>query len=126
MSQNKYLDYDGLQYFAGKLVDKMEESLVIPEVHSIPLVRVYQNDIELEPNKYYRLIGPQDELNITLGPIQDSNIVNHYILEFPYNGGSVTFPDYLEWAAGYPTLTVGHVYQLSVISRMAILMDFSN
>ena len=121
MGQKKYLDIEGLRYLWSQVANKIDNL----EVDSIPLVKVNQSTVELEPNKYYQLTRPQNELKIILGNIQDSTITNHYIIEFPYEGGSVTFPSYFIWVLDRPTLIEGHKYQLSVINKLAVLMDFA-
>ena len=120
MQEKKYLNIEGLRYLWDQIVNKIDNL----KVDSIPLVKVNQSIVELEPNKYYQLTQAQDELKIILGNIQDSTITNHYMIEFPYEGGSVTFPSYFIWVLGVPSLIVGHKYQLSVINKLAILMDF--
>lgn len=120
MEDKKYLDFEGLKYLWGKILNKIDNL----DIDSIPLVKVNQSTIELQPNKYYQLTRAQDDLKIILGNIQDSTITNHYMIEFPYEGGSVTFPSYFIWVFGVPTLKPGHKYQLSVINKLAVLVDF--
>jgi hypothetical protein len=125
MTDNKYLDYDGLQYLLVKVLNRCEQ-YVDDNRNSAYIknnaISFSSSSINLDPNSYYILTTPQNSLSITLADPEDEDIVNHYFLEFPYNGGSVTFPSNLLWLNGeIPSLTVGYNYQLSIVNNNALI-----
>lgn len=119
----KYLDYDGLVHLWGKIKD-YANNISAESDGAIPLIKVNSNNVSVDPNKYYQVVNPQANLVIKFESGSDNAVLNHYMVEFPYDGGSVTFPSNLNWAYGIPELENGYTYQLSSINNLAILIKF--
>ena len=92
---------------------------------SKPLVTFDATSVILAPNKYYRLTASKTSLTISLGPVDNSSIMNEYFIEFPC-GGSVTLPSSIKWANGeVPEFETGVTYQISIVNGLGLCSKFS-
>ena len=90
-------------------------------------IRTEENDITLEPNVYYRRIGETSNLNVTLGPVVNPDILNEYFLEFSVtDNAQVTFPSDIRWAnKEVPTFNEPDtIYQVSIVNNLGVYVKF--
>lgn len=90
-------------------------------------IRTEENNITLEPNVYYRRIGETSNLNVTLGPIVNPDILNEYFLEFSVTeNAQITFPSYIRWANKEVPMfnEPDTIYQVSIVNNLGVYVKF--
>ncbi|MBR5796171.1 MAG: hypothetical protein IKY26_08490 [Erysipelotrichaceae bacterium] len=82
----------------------------------------------LSPNVYYRNTSTSlSSLTVTLGNVENSNIINEYFVEFTTrsSGTTVSLPSTIKWANGEaPTFEASTTYQISIINNLGVVTKF--
>ena len=72
-------------------------------------------NVPLEGGKYYYY----EEINMGLSIASVEQTLEEIIVQFYFNGGSVEFPDTLQWI-GTPSFESGKTYVISIINNIAV------
>lgn len=86
------------------------------------------SSMTLSPNIYYRNTNTNlSTLTVSLGSVNNSNILNEYLVEFTTrsSGTTVTLPSSVKWVNGVaPTLENGKTYQISIVNNLGTCTKF--
>lgn len=92
------------------------------------LLTTTSSSMLLLPNTYHRNTNTSlTTLTITLGEVDNPNIINEYFVEFntSNNGTTISLPSSIKWQNGeYPTFENNTTYQISIVNNLGICTKF--
>ena len=114
--------------YSGQEVEDLLDQVKNGEVgggSAYPLLKPSTMPKELQPNVYYDL-GQRAGFNINLAQGEE-DVANEYIfrLKVADSGSDLILPDNIVWAGDrIPSMTVGKTYEISIIDRHAVFVEF--
>ena len=136
---NSYLANDGtyktLNIPAEITSIQIDGTVYYPENKTIDLGYIRKNlltttssSMILLPNTYHINTNTSlTTLTITLGEVDNPNIINEYFVEFntSNNGTTISLPSSIKWQNGeYPTFENNTTYQISIVNNLGICAKF--
>ena len=90
------------------------------------IIRQTESTASIQPN-VLNIWDEVQELDITLLPPTDNNIVNEYMVQFTSGDVATTLilPDSIKWAS-VPVIQPNKIYQLSIVNNLAVMGEFSD
>lgn len=90
------------------------------------IIRQTESTASIQPN-VLNIWDEVQELDITLLPPTDNNIVNEYMVQFTSGDVATTLilPDSIKWAS-QPGIQPNKIYQLSIVNNLAVMGEFGD
>lgn len=128
-SDTKQIMKDGIAY-GGSIT--AEDVSVVQEggitVQAVIFVQNYTSNsnssFTIKPNYKY-IFGERSALTISLEPVTDSSIVNHYMFEFVSGSTATTLslPSSIKWTTE-PSIKPNKTYQISIENNLGVIQEW--
>lgn len=97
------------------------------QYYNTEFISMTNNDVTIEPNKYYCWSEPLEELKIQLSEPLNTDILNIYTIEFTASesGCTLILPETIKWCWGtIPSIQPSLTYVMSISNNLAIIQNF--
>ena len=123
--------YRNGESYGGNITAEDVETLPEEEimVQAVVFVKNYTLDsnysFTIKPNYKY-IFGERSVLTISLEPVTDSTIVNHYMFEFTSGSTATTLslPASIKWTTE-PSIKPNKIYQISIENNLGIIQEWT-
>lgn len=97
------------------------------QYYNTEFISMTNNDVTIEPNKYYCWSEPLEQLKIQLSEPLNTDILNIYTIEFTTSesGCTLILPETIKWCYGnIPSIQPSLTYVMSISNNLVIIQNF--